>query len=159
MSACIVPDAPQFQDPPDPPQSVPYISSATPALGSFVPIPSGKAHFAVQVTDPDTTVTLHYRWVFDYPPFSSTTRPIPESTMPTSVNGTPFAFDLGCLTINPASGSNSSVNFELIVADRQFLEQPPPGTDPNHILDLTDPAGGHVVIASWSVLMPCPVSQ
>ncbi len=69
MSACIIPVAPNFQDPPNQPDSVPYLQvlSGTPAFNSIYPLTGPSTTFFVNVTDPDPGATLYYEWVFDYP--------------------------------------------------------------------------------------------
>src|SRR5215471_15875644 len=76
MSACILPVAPEFQDPPASENFGPVITDSSPALGSVVtkvggaPLPP----FRVTITDPNLGDNLHVRWLADYPPRSNNTR-------------------------------------------------------------------------------------
>ncbi|HVV52218.1 MAG TPA: hypothetical protein VHO06_21290 [Polyangia bacterium] len=163
MSACIIPVAPEFQDPPDQPQSVPYIANSMPVEGASVVVGSQGADFNVQVTDSQAGVKLYDRWAIDYPPYSSITRtggPVAQIAPPAnggSINSAlpPFHLDCG---INPAPNSNSTHQLTLIVADSPIMDLVL--ADPNHALDtLADPVDGHVVHAFWTVVMPCQASS
>ncbi|HEY4392985.1 MAG TPA: hypothetical protein VGP64_02935 [Polyangia bacterium] len=70
MSACIIPVAPDFQDPPNQPDSVPALHTTvnTPAFNSITSLTSATATFQVNASDPDPEATLSYQFVFDYPP-------------------------------------------------------------------------------------------
>jgi hypothetical protein len=152
MSACIIPVAPNFQDPPTQPSSVPYLQvvSPTPIAGSIFFIQSSMApDFTVTVSDPDPTVTLWTQWVFDYPPHRSATRlankrMIPAAT-PTQVDQ-PVTCNFIDATAQPADGKHQ---LELIVATSDF-ENPDP-TNPYDIQTTVDP-NAIVQSASWTII-------
>ena len=149
MSACVVPVAPNFQDPLGEPNVPPYIANAMPAVGSFVPNNTGA--FTVTVTDQNVGDPLSYRWVIDYPPFSiSNTRPQAIQTIPLSANGTqqfnPESLPSPC-DLNPAAISIHQLEF--ILADRAF------DTTDTKVLDALPPGSdGFVVRANWTFSCP-----
>jgi hypothetical protein len=153
MSACIIPVAPNFQDPPTQPSSVPYLQvvSPTPVPNSIVfvassPIPD----FQVTVSDPDPTVSLFAEWVFDYPPHTNATRPGNKKTfMPPAPSGTtdqPVSCDYIDRTAQPADGKHQ---LELIVATSDFIG--PDSSNPYDIETTMDP-NAFVARLSWTII-------
>jgi hypothetical protein len=159
MSACIVPVAPDFQDPPSDPESAPVFSTTTPAMATLVTVLAlpNQQTFSAPVSDTQLGVALNYRWALDYPPFSSDVTRAEQvaQILPPSdgqpITNYPIPFTLDC-TIAPAS-SSSTHKLILIVADRPFVFNP----DPNHYLDTIADPTGHVVYGFWPVVMNCPV--
>jgi hypothetical protein len=149
MSACVVPVAPNFQDPLGEPNVPPYIANAMPAVGSFVPNDTGA--FAVTVTDQNGD-TLSYRWVIDYPPYSvSNTRPQAIGTVTVAANAgqqsNPLMLSSPC-DLNPAP-TVAVHQLEFILADRDFDTADP------KVLDALLPGSvGFVVRANWTFSCP-----
>lgn len=160
MSACIIPVAPEFQDPPPNPTAPPYLTNPSQPFGGLVTVPTlpppaiGQAMFTVEVMDSQMGVTLYYRWALDYPPFTGFTRTpgLEPPIQPPSTGGpidSPVSYNLDC-SLNPDPGAGSQHTFVLIVADRPFLNAA------GDLTALDDAAGtGHVVTAFWNVNMSC----
>ena len=165
MSACIIPVAPDFHDPPSDPDSPPYIYNPQPQ--NFftivtVPVPAGQS-FSANVTDPNVGDTLQYRWVVDYPPFmQNVTRPGNLQTiLPTAdgqpINQTVTPQQIDCLHVDTAFSTHQ---LELIVTDGAFIPASDPTLTPSDVLDSIDPSrGGFVVRAGWTVVISCPAGQ
>ena len=147
MSACVVPVAPNFQDPPvSEPNIAPYMVTATPDFGSYVAI-GNTQDFMVTVTDQNVGDDLSFQWVVDYPPYTENTRLGTAGFSPHSVNGTPQM----ALTKQepPPCGLNLEPTIavhqlELIAADREFDQ-----TDPK-VLNALKGSDGLVVHANWT---------
>ena len=152
MSACVVPVAPSFQDPVGERNVAPYIESASPDFGSFVPVLT--QDFQVTVTDQNVGDTLYYQWVIDYPPFNtSTTRPLSVQTIPPTLDGTQLLVSksqtITC-ALNPAP-TLAVHQLEFIIADQPFDSAMP------KVLDAVKPnSGGLVAHASWTFQISCP---
>jgi hypothetical protein len=157
MSACITPVAPEFQDPAASPNYAPYIQSVSPPFGSVVSIPLSQnpvsQNFQVTVTDPNVEDNLFYRWVADYPPYTTNTRTLADAEFPHMVNGQPqdavISRTIGC-TDTLAITADGQHRLEVIVADRPFAAPIPPDMS----LDLVNPPG-FVVRASWTFQIAC----
>src|SRR5262245_28993773 len=66
MSACIIPVAPEFQDPPGAPNSPPQILNPNPTWGAEVAAtPDQPAKFEITVTDVNTGDDLYLEWIVD----------------------------------------------------------------------------------------------
>jgi hypothetical protein len=163
MSACIIPVAPNFQDPPSPPNSPPHLFNLMPHPGSVSsvadPINVG-ATFSGNVTDQTVGVTLQVRWALNFPP----TPGAPPTQVLTTIQIQPpqngQAIDqalmpetIKCNMISsstpPADGRYA---LELIVADSPLSNDPTLPAD-----QLLDPkANGSVVLADWTLIMNCP---
>ena len=97
MSACIIPVAPDFQDPPSPPdsQQYPYLSDFMPQEGSLNsvadPINAGSM-LSANVSDQTIGITLYVRWAINSPPTPGAppTQVIFDSTIPPPLNGQPI---------------------------------------------------------------------
>jgi hypothetical protein len=160
MSACVLPIAPEFQDPPASPNFPPQILSAMPDIGSIVvaPSPSAVPTFSVVVTDPNLGDTLHVRWLADYPPSTANTRDmIQDETHLPNGNGTPLNVESmvtpSCIADNLAKIPQHQIM--MVVGDRPFDNSPPPaGT----AADLTKLQGtdGLKAIATWILNLECP---
>ena len=152
MSACVVPVAPNFEDPIGEPNVPPYIVSATPDIGRFLPNTASTPDVQVTVTDQNVGDTLAYRWVIDYPPGNSDTHPAGSGSILPAADGsqqqvTKFLGMPPCL-FNPTSAI-AVHRLEFILADRPF--------DPSNpmVLDaLPQQSDGFVVRANWTFACP-----
>ncbi len=123
MSACIIPVAPNFQDPPSQPDSVPglQVTSQTPAPGTIYTIldsssPSTTPTFYVTVSDPDPNVTLYYRWIFDYPPHTDVSRLATDSSQSSGAQQ-PISQKVDCdFIIKTMQPTNGEHRLELAVS-------------------------------------------
>jgi hypothetical protein len=152
MSACVLPIAPEFQDPPASENYAPIIVDSDPPLGMRVTATAGKlTPFSVTVTDPNVGDTLHVRWIVDYPPFSTNTRvlqedfPVPPSPSPTTVTQ-----NIGCAESTLSVLASHTVM--AIIADRGFMQSmlPPAPVDLGRVQ-----AEGLKAVAVWTLDLEC----
>jgi hypothetical protein len=123
MSACIIPVAPNFQDPPTQPTSVPALQASfgTPVPNTINTIQDSSSQisppiFSVAVTDPDPNVTLFYRWVFDYPPHTDVSRLGTDSST-TAWAQQPLTQKVSCdFIVRTMQPSNGEHRLELLVS-------------------------------------------
>ena len=154
ISACVVPVAPQFEDPPG--NSPPYVVSSVPPAGAVLPASADASGNALTITvtlgDPNLEDFLVARWLIDYPPYDESSRMAPEIRLPRSgqVNREPITFAPSCADDQIAPGT-ASHRVTLSVADRAFL--PPDESDLR--LDSVS-APGFVVRTTWIVNLACP---
>jgi hypothetical protein len=150
MSACVVPAAPNFHDPVGAPNVPPYIVTATPPVGTFIPsttmIPP-----QVTVTDQNVGDTLDYQWVIDYPPFDGNTHPADSGQVLPSANGIQQSHSV-VLTRAPC-GYNPTQSIavhrlQFILTDGQF------DTSNSAVLDALMDSDGFVVRANWTFSCP-----
>lgn len=153
MSACVVPVAPTFQDPPAGlPNIAPYLVSVVPDLGTFVPVIT--QDFQVTVTDQNVGDDLYYVWAIDYPPFNSAVTRTSPGEVHHLQNGTQLSAPLSlAVTCALAPVATIAVHrLEFIVADR-----PLDTTMPNNRLDEVEPGSdGLVAYADWTFQITCP---
>ena len=164
MSACIIPVAPNFQDPPSVPDQGPYLAGYTPVDGKLVTYTPNVSTFSVVVTAPNVGDKLFFRWVWDYPPFNNSSSMIfysanPEITIGAGPDGRPIGQtvtqNICCSLVNNANGLHQ---VEFIVADGQFEDSSMAGlTDDTKFDTLIDPAG-HFQKATWTIVMSCMAS-
>jgi hypothetical protein len=154
ISACVVPVAPQFEDPGG--NYSPFVVTSVPTTGAEVPASAGST-YTIQVTlgDPNLDDVLYARWLIDYPPFDpSASRLAREDRLPSSgsVNREIIRFAPSCSDDQIVSGS-ASHRVTLSAADRPFLpaDQAPPDLQLDSV-----PADGFVVRATWIVDLACP---
>ena len=151
MSACVVPVAPNFQDPVGEPNVPPYIVSATPfSIGSFVSNPT--QDFQVTVTDQNVGDTLAYQWVIDYPPYNSSTHPLTFAHIQPSADRSQQRVTVGLgkspCGFNPVQ-TLAVHQLEFILADREFDQSN------SMVLDALPPeSDGFVVRANWTFSCP-----
>jgi hypothetical protein len=153
MSACIIPVAPEFQDPTASPNYAPILESTTPDVGSLVTVVTSFP-FVVIATDPNLDDNLFYRWLMDYPQNTSDTRKIDEGEVSRTANGTALNARIQVFidcSDGPAPTPNSLHQLELAVADREFIQPPPPDTRLDEVA-----APGLVVRANWTFQINCP---
>jgi hypothetical protein len=156
MSACVVPVAPSFQDPPPTLEAPPYIVSSTPEIGSPVTVPpAGSVTFTAELTDVTPGATVYFIWALDYPPFDdvNTRSGGPTNPILPRVDGRPtdgtVQFTLNCLTIVPSPSSGPEHTFSLLVADRAF------SMIPGQFGQIMDNTGHRLPAAIWFVNMSC----
>jgi hypothetical protein len=145
MSACILPLAPEFQDPPAAQNYPPVITDADPAIGSVTMAKT----FTLLVRDANLNDNLYVRWEADYPPLTPNTRSLNGSGTiyphPTDVSPVEVAVPVDCTADNLATNI-SQHQVMAIIADRPFIA----GMN----LDQTEP-GGFVVKATWLLNLEC----
>jgi hypothetical protein len=157
MSACIIPVAPNFQDPPPPPESGPRVSNYNPLLNQVVTVPDplhqGQT-FSVSVIDPDVKATIYSRWVVDYPPYGNNTRYSNLGQIPPPIDGKPISHSVAVtvtcgllnVTVAPAYGIHQ---LELVIADGPFSDDP-------QSLDSTIDSTNAISQVPWSFVISCP---
>jgi len=150
-AGCVLPLAPDFQDPPASENYAPVIVKAEPDLGSIVTtIPKVPQTFSVTFSDPNVTDDLTVRFLIDYPPDTIDTRPIPDHVVPHSTGP-----QLSKLPLTPDCVLNALAKIPthqimVVISDRGFLAPQVAG-------DLTRiPEGGHSVTGSWILNLECP---
>jgi hypothetical protein len=151
VSACVVPVAPQFEDPVG--NVSPFVASSTPPAGAVLPI--SLSTIDVTLGDPNLGDLLVARWFIDYPPYdSSVSRAAPEVRLPTSgqVNREIIRFAPSCADEQIPAGPILH-RVTLSVADRPFL---PPEQSPPDLPWDTVPAEGFVVRTTWLMYLSCP---
>src|SRR5882724_1117584 len=72
MSACVLPIAPEFQDPPASENYAPVFIDTIPPAGQVVTA-SPVAAFTIIVEDPNVGDDLFVRWIADFPPLTDNT--------------------------------------------------------------------------------------
>ena len=161
MSACVLPIAPEFQDPPAAANFSPVITDAVPLIGMIVDgTPARVPTFTVSVTDPNLGDDLHVRFLADFPPATANTRTLVKDTLIAhSTNGKPLLQDVSatpsCTTDNLAKIPQHQIM--AIVADRPFDNSPPPAGMAPDLTKLIDPdRQGKKVIATWTLNLECP---
>jgi len=154
VSACVVPVAPQFQDPGG--NYSPFVASSVPNAGAELLI-SADSTDTIQVTlgDPNLDDVLWARWLIDYPPYdSSISRLAREDRLPPSgaVNREAIRFAPSCADDQIVSGP-AAHRVTLSVADRPFLsvDQAPPALQLDSV-----PLDDFVVRTTWIVDLSCP---
>jgi hypothetical protein len=152
MSACVLPIAPEFQDPPTSSNYPPYFTTTpVPDLGSNAMIPS----FDVLVTDPNLGDDLYAKWIVDYPPYGDNTRSFIQPKVSHRDDGLPLLHDYpfapNCVDYTLAKIARHQIM--VVVADRPFLVQQP---IEGQSIDLTRiPGDGRKVIGTWTLDMEC----
>jgi len=153
MFACVIPVAPDFQDPLAAANVPPAILAADPQFGSVLTVTSSFT-FRISVVDPNSSDWLYVRWVLDYPPFQPTTSKIDDNPYPPPATGTVH-------TENPSHAFDCSNGFatittpqrlEVFVADRALEQRT---AENNNRLDIVE-SGGYVARGNWTVLFQCP---
>ena len=148
--ACVVPVAPQFEDPAG--NSPPYLVSSSPTAGAELPA----SPYTIEATfgDPNVQDILTGRWLIDYPPYDQyLSRLAQEVSLPTTgaVKREPIRFAASCANIASGSGLPSH-RVTLSVADRAFLSaQQAPDLPLDSVTDT-----GFAVRTTWIVDLACP---
>ncbi len=157
MFACVIPVAPDFQDPLAASNSPPYLHDWSPPFGMTVPVISTASNvphytFSSQVTDLNVNDTLYVRWILNYPPASGTTTAIIEDIVnkPPATGATheyEASFDMYCRRItNTSISAGVPQHLTLVVSDRAWA---PTGADDEAI------AGGHPQEIDWTLIFQC----
>jgi len=152
ISACVLPIAPEFQDPPASANYAPRIINTIPPQGSIVTGSiTGISPFTATVTDPNLGDSLYVRWLADYPPQGPNTRTlVPDTKMGNSPTGQDVAAAVSCTNVQLAPITEHQIT--VIVADRPFSTSP---TDDKTAL--MDPVG-FTVQANWILKLDCTVA-
>lgn len=152
MAACIIPVAPEFQDPVGSPNLPPELSLDMPTFGSIVSLPDphqGKT-FSFQAVDPNTSQSLSARWLVEYPPFvSGLSRVVQTDTprqQPNNGSALPFSLPASCDLGTFAPGASNVHQLQVLVSDAKFLDSPPDQVE----------TGGTIARQNWTVLVSCP---
>jgi hypothetical protein len=161
MSACIIPVAPEFQDPPSQPDPGLMVFGFDPAVGAVevLPVtPQGQPSFLARVSDGNVNDYIYVLWTVDYnssepdmvPPYQVRPPPIPPP-LPGQMLNQPLEQSFFCpLPWTPSPTTTSHV-LELIVANRPLLTSPTLDT-------IDDPSGtGSVIHGFWTFVINCPV--
>ena len=154
ISACVVPVAPQFEDPGG--NYSPFVVSSVPIAGAELSAsPDTTNTIQVIMGDPNLDDFLKARWLIDYPPYDpAISRLAREDRLPSSgsLSRELIRFAPSCSDNQIAAGP-ASHRVTLSVADRPFLpaDQAPPDLQ----LD-SAPTEGFVVRATWVVDLSCP---
>ena len=165
MSACVLPIAPEFQDPPAEANFAPVIlDGSDPPIGWVVtaPTPESIPTFTVFVSDPNLEDDLHVRWIADYPPNTANTRDmVPDFPVTHSSNGLPLDQPV---SVTPSCSAHNLAKIPqhqimVVVADGEFDNSPPPVGMPVDLTKLKDVDGRDdrkKVIATWTLNLECP---
>ncbi|HJX63944.1 MAG TPA: hypothetical protein VJ860_08315 [Polyangia bacterium] len=153
ISACVVPVAPQFEDPGG--NYSPFVASSVPTAGAELPA-SPDSTYTIQASlgDPNLDDVLWARWLIDYPPYDPSISLLArEDRLPPSgsVNREFIRFAPSCSDNQIVSGP-ASHRVTLSVADRPFLS---PDRAPDLPLDSVS-TEGFVVRTTWIVNLTCP---
>jgi len=142
MPACIIPVAPDFQDPDGFPNAAPEIVSEMPKAGSMVSAtPSMLPLFVIRVIDVNEDL-LNIRWIVDGRPAFSQQPQVRGSTDPAMVMQTIHCYDVDAtVSLHPV---------RVVVADRPFVEG---SSDPMAIESPGKPAHD-----DWWLTLECPVA-
>jgi hypothetical protein len=154
MSACVLPIAPEFQDPPASENYAPIFLNTDPQAGSVVSAtPSAVPTFNIVVRDPNVNDDLEVRWIADYPPFTAATSVMVTIPVLHSSTGLPEvpAFQPNCVLHHIGPGKTHQLY--VVVADRKFEL---PGTPPD-VERL--PEGATSNSRSWILNLDCSVPQ
>ncbi|HVU53393.1 MAG TPA: hypothetical protein VHL80_22065 [Polyangia bacterium] len=161
MSACVLPLAPEFQDPPSSANIAPSFTDVVPPIGMIVDgtqdhVPT----FTVSVTDMNVGDDLHVRFLADFPPFTANTRTLMRDTpIAHRSDGRPILQDVSetpdCTLDSLAKIPQHQIM--AIVADRPFDDTAPPAGMTPDLTKLLDPEGmGKKTIATWTLNLECP---
>jgi hypothetical protein len=155
MSACILPLAPEFQDPPAAQNYPPVIVDSDPPLGSVVTT----TKFTVIVRELNLGDDLYVRWVADYPPYSADkTRPLNDLMtqiahpvdMATDFDLPPVTVDCVLDALDPQITMHQIM---VIVADRPFVDIKDQPAGQIDLALVTKP--GFAVKGSWTLNLGC----
>jgi len=153
MSGCIIPVAPDFQDPVSSPNYPPYLSNPSPQFGRLVTVQAGvQVAVSAFVSDPNLTDTLYYQWVYDdtTPPNPAVTHALGYFPLTQPPDGSPQQIppvEVNC-GLGLAATSTSLHQLELIVSDRE------PNPHPTGPFD-DIPFPGYKVYGNWPLLLLC----
>jgi hypothetical protein len=159
MPACVIPIAPEFEDPPAQRNFCPELVSADPPLWSTVTAPATEdVTFTITTADPNVSDTLYVRWIADYPPYSAqVTRPIGDRELAPSPDGkpsrSPDSVTPNC-SLHVIARGLTQHKIYVAVSDRKFLDPRDPSVPADFQLT-TAPKDACVVIGGWLLEMEC----
>jgi hypothetical protein len=148
VPACVIPLAPDFQDPVASPGGPPYFYSSDPLPGATVTMANNT--FTVTPADPNINATLYLRWIANYPSTNGDADDVQDNTIepngqvvrPTT-DSTKYTFD--CLQVL-LDGTQWSIAAAL--SDLPFK--------PNNFADPTvNTEGTTVAIRTWTLVQTC----
>jgi hypothetical protein len=149
MPACIIPVAPEFQDPAGVPNSPPFIiqEETSPPFGAEVVDPT----FAITISDPNVGDDLHVRWLADYP--GPATRTIEADHLYIARKDglplrqrVPVTVDCSLYQLSPDLDRHQII---AVVADRLFADP-----SPNSLTLVTQDSEPAFAFWNWSVKCP-----
>ena len=146
LPACVIPVAPDFQDPVAPPGGPPYFYSSTPSPGATVTMTN--PDISVTPAAPDAQETVHVRWIANYPEdphLLVSDVVIGPAATPQAVRP-PTHLHFGCQLVNQDPGTQW-----LIMAVLSDSEFPVTGADPT-----LNAAGTPTSVRTWTLLYNCP---
>jgi hypothetical protein len=155
MSACVLPIAPEFQDPPASENYAPVFLNTDPPAGSVVSAtPSTVPMFNLLIQDPNVNDDLEVRWIVDYPPITAATSvmvtiPVPHTTTGQLPEVPPF--QPNCVLHHIGPGKTHQLY--VVVADRKF-ELPGDPVDLERL-----PKDAKTNSRSWILNLDCSVPQ
>jgi hypothetical protein len=132
FGGCVLPVGPEFQDPTEEDNQVPYFlpppggPDGPPFYQQTVTL-SGTQTFVAKVGDANTDQTLQVRWIANYPPISSATMPIstPDKSGQRTLEDPTWSFKLNVNCSMFMQGADP--NLVVIVSDHGFID---PSIDP-----------------------------
>jgi len=151
MSACVLPLAPEFQDPPASANYSPFFITTEPEIGAIVTTPS----FRVVVSDPNIGDNLVARWIANFPPATGDTRVIKDDPIPHSADGKPlFATSMAApVCIRDLVANLTSHRIMVVIADRPFDDFVKPGSPD---IDFARLSGDALkVVGTWTLDKAC----
>jgi hypothetical protein len=155
ISGCVIPVAPDFQDPPLQQNYAPVLS-ADPQQGIVT-----TTTFTVTVGDPNVSDDLYVRWIAEYPPYSTVnTKGLKEDRMiPHSVNGmqleVPDSITVDCV-FDPLAPQLPLHPITALVSDAPFFTvAEDPTLDPETVLTGIR-KGAMKAEAHWVLSLTCP---
>lgn len=167
MSACIIPVAPDFQDPPTRPDSSPSVSNPLVNLmlshfGATITLQQGNGDttFSASVSDPDPGTTLQIRWALDYPTYDPGKTSVFEGESVSAaapnqpIQNAPVSQKINCSSVRDFSKSTQQLM--LIVTDGQLAEPDP--LQPYGLDQLVATGTAMVVRGFWNLSVNCPVA-
>jgi hypothetical protein len=152
-SACVLPIAPEFQDPPASVNLEPAFIDTDPPAGSIVTA-NPTATFKLVLQDQNVNDDLHVRFIFDFPPQRDATRAVDLPVVQHSPTGQlldSMPFTPNCRENLIAPGAVHQLF--VVVADRPFED---PGTPPDFE---RLPPDAKKNTRSWTLDMDCSVQQ
>jgi hypothetical protein len=158
LSACVVPVAPDFEDPEE--NFAPYLITSNPSPGSIITAVGRRAPpLSVTVADPNHADKLYVRWIFNYPTFQSTTSNWDGPILPPPTNGRdvrdPFNISADCDVHNIFKGGLRQHRMMLAVSDREFL--PPDEAEDQDFRLTAVPKEARLLRLIWTLNMDCSI--
>lgn len=152
QSACVLPLAPVFEDPPAAQNFAPVIVDSFPVNGKVVSTPM----FRVTVDDPNIGDELFVRWIADFPPYTENSRPLGDDVrVPPPAVGTlrpDVSRTIDCV-LHSLVKNVPTHHIMVVVADRKFR---PPDQETDLDRKLTSlPKDAPRAEAHWTLNLEC----